>query len=124
MRERLIYIPEGSGGQSVCGLVIGMHDKPNSADACSATDQSATHSPTQPPHAQTPDTPREHIVEFTDEAGTRRRIRYVPRTDDWWRIEETWTGCVWRHVGRELVETLQRWSRPVAGPADDDPDSP
>jgi hypothetical protein len=84
----------------------------------SDTRQTTAHSTTQPPHAQTPNAPQEHIIEFTDEDGTRRRIRYVARTDDWWRIEEEWTGCLWRVVGCELITDLQRWSRSVAGECD------
>jgi len=101
-----------------------MHDRTSPIEDCSTTEQASTHSTTRPPHAQTPDTPQEHIVEFTDEAGTRRRIRYVPRTDDWWRIEEVWTGCLWRHIGRELVDDFQCWSRPAAGTTDDEPSKP
>ena len=92
-----------------------MTEHTTASETSSDTRKTTTHSTTQPSHAQTPNTPQEHIVEFTDEAGTRRRVRYVPRTDEWWRIEEQWTGCLWRHVGRELVDDLQRWSRPVAG---------
>jgi hypothetical protein len=95
-----------------------MPDTSTPSENCSDTRQTTRHSTTQPPHTQTPNTPQEHIIEFTDEAGTRRRVRYMPRTDDWWRIDEEWTGCRWRFVGRELIEDLQRWSRPVAGDTD------
>jgi len=95
-----------------------MPDTSTPSEARSDTGEAATHSTTQPPHAQTPNTQQEHIIEFTDEAGTRRRVRYVPRTDDWWRIEEQWTGCLWRVVGRDLITDLQCWSRPVASDTD------
>ncbi len=96
-----------------------MTDYTTASESPSETRHATTHSTTQPPQAQTPNTPQEHIIEFTDEAGTRRRIRYIPRSEDWWRIEEQWTGCLWRLVGRELVTDLQRWSRPVAGKCDE-----
>lgn len=66
--------------------------------------------------AMTPNTPRERVVEFTDEADVRHRIRFVPRKGtEWWRVEEAWTGSHWRCVDRNLVTELDQWSRPVSG---------
>lgn len=47
-------------------------------------------------------------VEFTPSYGSRRRIRYEPRSNgaDHWRIEEVWNGCRWRICGREPVGDL------------------
>jgi hypothetical protein len=44
-------------------------------------------------------------IQYTVERGTRRRMRFEWRTDGpgWWRIDEEWTGCHWRPVGREVV---------------------
>ncbi len=97
-----------------------MTDHTTASETSSESRQATTHSTTQPSQAQMPNSPQEHIIEFTDEAGTRRRVRYMPRdNEEWWRIEEQWTGCLWRHVGRELVTDLQRWSRPATGECDD-----
>ena len=35
-----------------------------------------------------------------------RRVRFEPVGDRYRRIEESWTGCRWRHVGREFVADL------------------
>jgi hypothetical protein len=52
----------------------------------------------------------EHVIEFTDTTQTRRRLRFVPHLDgDWWRIEEVWTGCIWRQTGRERVTDVDLW---------------
>lgn len=47
-------------------------------------------------------------IQYTVERGTRRRVRFEWRTDGpgWWRIDEEWTGCQWRPVGREVVVDL------------------
>ena len=47
-------------------------------------------------------------ITFTPERQSTRRIRYEPRSDadGWWRIEEEWTGCTWRIVGREPVANV------------------
>jgi len=35
------------------------------------------------------------------------RVRFEPRDDDRWRrIEEEWTGCVWRPRGSEVVDEI------------------
>lgn len=46
--------------------------------------------------------------EYREVAGGRRRVRFENRDDasGHWRIEEEWTGCTWRRVGREAVEEL------------------
>jgi len=78
----------------------------------SRTETRAT-STTATTHPMTATSRSEHVIEFTDSTRTRRRIRFVPHPDgDWWRIEETWTGCVWRHIGRERV-TEVRGESPV-----------
>ncbi|GAB6878217.1 hypothetical protein JCM17823_04910 [Halorubrum gandharaense] len=48
-------------------------------------------------------------VTYTVAAGERRRVRYEPRTDapGQWRIEQVWTGCTWRTVGREHVQMFE-----------------
>jgi hypothetical protein len=47
-------------------------------------------------------------VEYTPACAPRRRLRFEPRSDGagWWRIEEEWTGCRWRPVGREPVDDV------------------
>lgn len=44
-------------------------------------------------------------LQYTAQRGTRRRLRFEWRTDGpgWWHIEEEWTGCHWRPVGRDVV---------------------
>jgi len=47
------------------------------------------------------------IVRFKPVAGPPQRVRFEPRSDGSWdRIEEVWTGCVWRPLGREAVTRL------------------
>lgn len=51
----------------------------------------------------TPGTRREQILEFTDQSGTRRRIRFVPQSnhdDQWQRIEEVWRNREWQLIGQ------------------------
>jgi hypothetical protein len=44
---------------------------------------------------------------YTDESGTRRRQRFVPRdAGGWLRIEKEWNGCRWRTIGHEVVTEL------------------
>jgi hypothetical protein len=67
----------------------------------------------------TPATRCEEIVEFTDQSGTRRRIRFVPQSnpdDQWQRIEEVWQGQEWRLVGQDTVADVDHWTRPVKTP--------
>jgi len=46
---------------------------------------------------------RDAIVVRYDET----RQRFEPRSDGRWRrYHETWTGCEWRVVGTELVESV------------------
>lgn len=61
----------------------------------------------------TPSTRCEHIVEFTETTGTRRRIRFVPQEGNGWqRIEEIWQDADWRLVGQESVTDVDQWTRP------------
>lgn len=67
----------------------------------------------------TPTTRCEELVEFTDQSGTRRRIRFVPQSgncDEWQRIEEVWTDQDWRLVGQHTVSDVNHWTRPVQTP--------
>jgi len=64
----------------------------------------------------TPTTRCEEIVEFTDQSGTRRRIRFVPQSgnsDGWQRIEEVWETHEWQLVGQDTVTDVDHWTRPV-----------
>jgi hypothetical protein len=47
-------------------------------------------------------------VRFTVQCGPRRRYRFELRDagPGWWRFEDEWTGCQWRPVGREAVDTV------------------
>lgn len=47
-------------------------------------------------------------IEYTPTRAGRCRTRFEPRSDGpgWWRIEDKWTGCTWRPVGREPVEDI------------------
>jgi len=50
-------------------------------------------------------------VTFRPPRGPRQRLRFEPRSDDThWRIDEVWTGCMWRERGREPVDdvTIER----------------
>ena len=79
----------------------------------SCTTPQSTATPTQP---MTPGTRCEELVEFTDYSGTRRRIRFIPQSnngDRWQRIEEVWTDREWRFVGQETVSDVDHWTRPV-----------
>jgi len=67
----------------------------------------------------TPTTRCEEIVEFTDQSGTRRRIRFVPQSNNgegWQRIEEVWRTQEWQLVGQETVAAVDHWTRPVQTP--------
>jgi hypothetical protein len=64
----------------------------------------------------TPTTRCEEIVEFTDQSGTRRRIRFVPQSNNgegWQRIEEVWRTQEWQLVGQDTVSDVDHWTRPV-----------
>lgn len=93
----------------------------HSADQAETT-SSTVAQPTSATHVTNPMTTterREQIIEFSDDTHTRRRIRFVPRrAGDWWRIEEEWTGCLWRHVGRELVTKVTYRQRRPDGSSD------
>lgn len=83
-------------------------EQPSEATRC--IEPQSTAKTAQP---MTTNTPREHLIEFTDEANVRRRIRFVPReTAEWLRIEERWAGYRWQCVERSLVTDLDQWSRP------------
>jgi hypothetical protein len=83
-------------------------------DRIDAPDEPATTNSTQQPgslpattHESAADQPEELIISFTDGSHTRRRYRFVARDDgQWWRLDEEWTGCLWRPVGRELVSNV------------------
>lgn len=61
----------------------------------------------------TSDTRCEHLVEFTDQTGTRRRLRFIPCEGvEWQRIEEVWQDGDWRHVGQNTVTDVDQWTRP------------
>lgn len=49
------------------------------------------------------------VIAFTPTGSSRRRARFIKRDDGpgWWRIEEEWTGCTWRPVGREPVREVE-----------------
>lgn len=86
-----------------------------SAQSSCPTPQS-TATPTQP---MTPGTRCEEVIEFTDHSGTRRRIRFVPQSnnsDEWQRIEEVWRNRDWQLVGQDTVTDVDHWSRPVQTP--------
>jgi hypothetical protein len=88
----------------------------NQSVQSSCTTPQSTASPTQP---MTPATRCEEIVEFTDQSGTRRRIRFVPQSgtdDQWQRIEEVWRNRAWQLVGQDTVSDVDHWTRPVQSP--------
>lgn len=88
--------------------------KQSAQSSCTTPQSTAT--PTQP---MTPATRCEEVVEFTDQSGTRRRIRFVPQTandDQWQRIEEVWCGREWRLDGQDTVNDVDHWRRPVQTP--------
>ena len=47
-------------------------------------------------------------ITYTPAGSTRHRLRVVHREDGpgWWLIEDEWTGCVWRPIGREPVDDV------------------
>lgn len=49
------------------------------------------------------------VIAFTPTGPSRRRARFIQRDDGpgWWRIEEEWTGCTWRPIGREPVREVE-----------------
>jgi len=50
-----------------------------------------------------------HGLVYEPERGPPRRILFEPRSDGTWeRVEAVWTGCAWRPLGREVVESLRR----------------
>ena len=56
-------------------------------------------------------------IKYTPARAGRRRTRFEPRSDGpgWWRIEDEWTGCTWRPVGREPVEDVSLHDERVGG---------
>ncbi|WP_336359024.1 hypothetical protein [Haloarcula sp. CGMCC 1.6347] len=47
------------------------------------------------------------IVRRTPAGGNPRRDRYEPRSDGRYdHVEEEWTGCAWRPVGRQIVDSV------------------
>ena len=47
------------------------------------------------------------IVRRTPVDGDPRRDRYEPRSDGRYdHVEEGWAGCVWRPVGRQIVDSV------------------
>jgi hypothetical protein len=67
----------------------------------------------------TPTTSCEGIVELTGQSVTRRRIRFVPHSnngDQWQRIAEVWADQEWRFVGQDTVSDVDHWTRPVQTP--------
>lgn len=81
------------------------------------------------PNMELPDNHRVTIA-YTPAGSTRRRIRVVNREDGpgWWLIEDEWTGCVWRPIGREPVDDVavtidgKNAQSTVDSNAKDDPD--
>lgn len=64
--------------------------------------------------AMTPNSPCEHIIEFTDQSETRRRFRFVPcEGEEWQRIEEVWQHADWQLVGQDTVSNVDQWTRPI-----------
>ena len=59
-------------------------------------------------------------VRFTVQRGPRRRYRFQPRATGpgWWRIEDEWTGCQWRPVGREVLDEVEIRVTPRAADSD------
>jgi hypothetical protein len=57
-------------------------------------------------------------IEYTPARAGRRRTRFEPRSDGpgWWRIEDEWTGCKWRPVGREPVNDVSLRNERIGGP--------
>lgn len=51
-------------------------------------------------------------IEFKPQYDGRQRYRIASRDDGpgWWLIEEAWTGCTWRPVGREPVRDVSVWT--------------
>jgi hypothetical protein len=50
-------------------------------------------------------------ITWTPPRGPPRRLRFSPcvaADADAWRVEEVWTGCGWRFVGRELVDDVRQ----------------
>lgn len=49
-------------------------------------------------------------VRYRPVGGPPRRHRYRPAAGtegvEYWRLEQEWTGCTWRTVGREPVESF------------------
>src|SRR6056297_2748714 len=88
-------------------------DRP-AQSSCTAPQSTAT--PTEP---MTSGDRCEEILEFTDQSGTRRRIRFVPQSnsdDQWQRIEEVWRNREWQLIGQDTVTDVDHWSRPVQTP--------
>lgn len=62
----------------------------------------------------TPNTRCEQVVEFTDQTGLRRRVRFVPcEREEWERIEEVWNNPGWRHVSQRSITEFDQWMRPI-----------
>lgn len=55
----------------------------------------------------TPEPEEGFTVEWTPSVGSRRRLRFEPRSDGtWWRISDHWTGCSWYEEGREPADDI------------------
>lgn len=54
-------------------------------------------------------------IQFTPDPGPPRRHRFEPTdSDQFLRIEETWTGCTWRIEGCEHVNDIHYTSEEVS----------
>ena len=64
---------------------------------------------------QTHDEP--FAIEYTPARASRRRTRFERRSNGpgWWRIEDEWTGCRWRPIGREPVDDVRLHDGQVGG---------
>ena len=86
----------------------------HSAPKATPTNRCEPQSTAVPKQAATPNERYEQITEYTDETGTRRRIRYVPQADGvWCRIEERWETADWQRVSYRTITELNQWSRPI-----------
>lgn len=52
------------------------------------------------------------MITLSPSAAPRRRLRFEPRSDGegWWYIEDEWSGCGWRPVGREAVKDVTQYA--------------
>ncbi|WP_199237903.1 hypothetical protein [Halorubrum sp. GN12_10-3_MGM] len=101
--------PAADGDEPVEATSDAASDQGEIPNSSPRDDEPSTATETDGGPESAPDTESISIT-FVPARSSRRRIRFVERDDGpgWWRIDDEWTGCRWRPVGREPVTDVER----------------